>query len=194
MPERARQIMEAALELAEEGGFEAVRLRDVAARAGVALGTLYARFRSKEDILIAVLDREAVKLEELVARYPIEGDTPAARVEAYFALVTQAMFARPNFSRAVLHAVSVGGPETSGTIMRYQARLNALIVRSLRGPDGHGPLTDEQEQRFASLLQQLWYAALVGWANGVRAEEEIMEQMRVSIPVLLAGFQAIGRG
>ena len=37
MEERAKRIVETAIELAEAGGFEAVRLRDVAAHAGVAL-------------------------------------------------------------------------------------------------------------------------------------------------------------
>ena len=43
LEERARRIIETTIELAEQGGFEAVRLRDVAAHAGVALGTLYRR-------------------------------------------------------------------------------------------------------------------------------------------------------
>ena len=53
MEEKARRIVESAVELAEKGGFEAVRLREVASHAGVALGTLYRRFRSKEDLLLA---------------------------------------------------------------------------------------------------------------------------------------------
>ncbi len=56
MEERSRRIVESAVELAEKGGFEAVRLRDVASHAGVALGTLYRRFRSKEDLLLAALE------------------------------------------------------------------------------------------------------------------------------------------
>jgi AcrR family transcriptional regulator len=50
-----RRIVDAAVELAESGGFEAVRLRDVAERSDVALGTLYEYFRSKEDILLLAL-------------------------------------------------------------------------------------------------------------------------------------------
>src|SRR5262245_25646057 len=53
--DRTRRIVDTAIELAEKGGFEAVRLRDVAAQAGVALGTLYRRFRSKEELLLAAL-------------------------------------------------------------------------------------------------------------------------------------------
>ena len=63
--ERARRIVDSAVELAEQGGFEAVRLRDVAAHAGVALGTLYRRFRSKEDLLVAArLDAEVERRQK----------------------------------------------------------------------------------------------------------------------------------
>ena len=44
-------ILDAAAELAAHGGFDEVRLRDVAAKAGVALATLYKRFPSKEAAL-----------------------------------------------------------------------------------------------------------------------------------------------
>ena len=49
---RIRRIVDAAVALAEQGGFDAVRLRDVAEASGVALGTLYKYFRSKEEILL----------------------------------------------------------------------------------------------------------------------------------------------
>ena len=58
LEERARRIIETTIELAEQGGFEAVRLRDVAAHARVAMGTLYRRFHSKEDLLVAALELE----------------------------------------------------------------------------------------------------------------------------------------
>ena len=47
-PETRRQaILDAALAVFAERGFEAARLEDVAARAGVAKGTLYLYFRDK---------------------------------------------------------------------------------------------------------------------------------------------------
>ncbi|MEM9692781.1 MAG: helix-turn-helix domain-containing protein, partial [Myxococcota bacterium] len=46
--ERRDRIIDVAIELAEEGGFDNVRQRDVARLAGVALGTLYKSFKSKE--------------------------------------------------------------------------------------------------------------------------------------------------
>ena len=46
--------------LAEEGGFDGVRLRDVAEASGVALGPLYKYFRSKEDLLLCAVNEETV--------------------------------------------------------------------------------------------------------------------------------------
>ena len=45
---RRQAILDAALSVFAERGFEAARLDDVAARAGVAKGTLYLYFRDKE--------------------------------------------------------------------------------------------------------------------------------------------------
>ena len=47
-----------------------MRLREVAAHAGVALGTLYRRFRSKEDLLLAALEQLAAELETQVLERP----------------------------------------------------------------------------------------------------------------------------
>ncbi|HXV74321.1 MAG TPA: TetR/AcrR family transcriptional regulator [Sphingomonadales bacterium] len=49
-------IMEAALEIFSEKGFSATRLDEVAARAGVAKGTLYLYFDSKKDIFKKVVE------------------------------------------------------------------------------------------------------------------------------------------
>ena len=69
MEERSRRIVAIAMELAEQGGFEAVRLRDVAANAGVALGTVYRRFRGKGDLLLAALEQLVEHHEAEVARH-----------------------------------------------------------------------------------------------------------------------------
>ena len=63
LDEKAQRILGVAFELAEEGGFDAVRLRDVADQAGVALGTLYSRFSSKEEMLVAALDESTQTLK-----------------------------------------------------------------------------------------------------------------------------------
>ena len=50
---RRTRVLEAAIELASEGGYDAVQMRDVATRAQVALGTIYRYFSSKDELLAA---------------------------------------------------------------------------------------------------------------------------------------------
>jgi AcrR family transcriptional regulator len=50
MPDRREAILDAALDVFSAQGFAAARLDDVAAQAGVAKGTLYLHFRSKQDL------------------------------------------------------------------------------------------------------------------------------------------------
>ena len=74
MEDRTRRIIETAIRLAERDGYEAVRLRDVADQANVALGTVYRRFRSKQDILVVALEHETRQLIELTQPGRIIGD------------------------------------------------------------------------------------------------------------------------
>src|SRR5512145_2440616 len=52
---RPQQLLDAALELFVEKGFAATRAEEVAQRAGVAKGTLYLYYPSKEELLKAVI-------------------------------------------------------------------------------------------------------------------------------------------
>jgi len=60
-------IMEAARALADEGGLQAVQIAPVAERAGVAAGTVYRYFPSKEDLVTAMLN-DAVEREVAAIR------------------------------------------------------------------------------------------------------------------------------
>lgn len=54
-PEAERAILAATLELIAEGGFRAVRMADVADRAGVSKTTMYRRWPGKADLVVAAL-------------------------------------------------------------------------------------------------------------------------------------------
>ncbi len=191
MEERARRIVETAVELAEEGGFEAVRLRDVAANAGVALGTLYRRFRSKEDLLVAALAQELDDLEARLASRPPAGSRPIDRIVAFFQITTRALCRRPNLTRAMLRALTSGDPELAQKVSSFHGRLERLVVLGLRGrSDGREPSTEEL--RIASVLSQVWFASLVGWAGGTHGPATIVERTKSAADLLLRDRQPAG--
>lgn len=55
--QRVEEILDAALQLFHERGFDATTVQHIAEAAGVAAGTLYLYFASKEHVLLAVHDR-----------------------------------------------------------------------------------------------------------------------------------------
>ncbi len=87
-PEARRQaILDAALHVFAERGFEAARLDDVAARAGVAKGTLYLYFRDKEALFEELVRSAVSPIIEAVSRAASAPDVPAqAILETFFAL------------------------------------------------------------------------------------------------------------
>src|SRR5262249_10538284 len=136
--EKRTRIIETAVELAERGGFEAVRLRDVAERADVALGTLYKRFRSKEDILVAALELEAAKLEKRLQQRPARGATVVERVTDFFDAATRGLLRRPNLARAVLRALTSGDAQLTQSVVAFHVRMTQMIVAAMRGGEGAG--------------------------------------------------------
>src|SRR3954467_10909438 len=77
---RRRRVLDATLRLASEGGFDAVQMRDVAAAADGALGTVYRYSSSKERLLLEAMAEQQADLRAYVQSHPPPGDTAAKRV------------------------------------------------------------------------------------------------------------------
>jgi len=194
--DRRDKILDVAIALAEEGGFDNVRQRDVAAKAGVALGTLYKSFRSKEDILSAALERDTEGLERKLEKKPSQGGTKEERLVSFFQMVTRRMLRKPNFARAVLRAMASGEPEVAKNVIAYHGRMTGLIIAAMRGVGrlGFSEATNEppndEETTLALLLQQIWFAALVGWSAGLHGQGRVIEQVRLGTELIIRGQAA----
>jgi AcrR family transcriptional regulator len=193
--ERKDRILDVAIRLAEEGGFDNVRQRDVAEQAGVALGTLYKSFRGKEDLLSAALERQTDVLERRMERKPPQGSTELERVTSLFDTLTRAFCRKPNYARAVIRAMASGEPEVAANVVAYQSQLYRMIVLALRGPSHPSPEGEPtaEELEIALLLQQIWFAALVGWSAKLHGMSRAVEQVEQAARLLLAGAAALGR-
>jgi AcrR family transcriptional regulator len=189
---RKDRILDVAIRLAEEGGFENVRQRDVAEKAGVALGTLYKSFRGKEDLLSAALERQTDVLERQMEAKPPKGDTAHARISSLFQALTRAFCKKPNYARAVIKAMASGEPEIAANLVAYQSQLYRMIVTALRGADHPTPDAEpnEEELLLALLLQQVWFAALVGWSARLHGVDRAIAQVELAARLLIAGLAA----
>ncbi len=183
--ERVSRIVETAVELAEQGGFENVRLREVAAASRVALGTLYRHFRSKEDLLLAALAGEMQALERRMRERPAAGADALERVTQFFRIATRAFCRRPNLARAALRAVASGDHELTEKVTRFHDDLVSLTVDALRGSPAHQ--VDPRERAIADVLQNVWFSALVAWGGGLHGQHAVVEKVRSAGELVLRG-------
>lgn len=187
---RLRRIVDAAVTLADEGGFEGVRLRDVAEASDVALGTLYKYFRNKEDILLFALAEQVSQLEAAMVRAPVEAASPLERVVVFFARSTGGLTQRPQFARAVLRSMASGDPEIAVKIAGFHLRMTRLIVAAMRGaaPALDDPVMaevgTERERQVAFILMNVWYSSLAGWAGGLHSPKVVEEQIRTAAALM----------
>jgi len=188
LDERAQRIVIAAMEMAEQDGYDAVRLRDLAERADVALGTVYRRFSCKEDILAAALELQVEQMRTALMGSPWPGTTAEERLVSFFQLATNTLSERPKLAAAMLRTVASGVPELSEKVTRYHGRMTEIILGVYRG-EWSEDLPSSEERTLAELLQNVWFAALVGWTGGIHTPDEVVEQVRHATRLLLRGMQ-----
>jgi AcrR family transcriptional regulator len=184
---RKDRILDVAIDLAAAGGYENVRQRDVADQAGIALGTLYKTYISKEHILSAAIEREADELERRLKARPPAGRNPTERLQALFRIITRAMCHKPKFARAVIRAMASGQPEVAAHVTAYQGRMNA-IIGSVMNQEGES--LDSRQLALATLLQQIWFASLVAWSAGILSQSDVNAHVSQAIELVLASPKA----
>src|SRR5947209_6815033 len=79
--ERAALILQVAEEVLTEKGYHETSMDEIAARVGVAKGTVYLHFPSKEDLVFALFERELEAFLEVVEQISTLPTTARARLE-----------------------------------------------------------------------------------------------------------------
>lgn len=187
---RRAKIVDVALKLAKGRGFDAVGLREVAEQAGVALGSLYRSFSSKEEIIGAAVQAQTRRLRRQFVRRPAVGDTALERVDNLFSRMTRALSRHPAYARTVLGAVSANHPDIAGAVLEHDGETTRIVVAALRGcsPDDVDVLSyTESEATVAFLLRHVWFASMVGWSADLYSSKEVLGHVRSAAELLLRG-------
>jgi AcrR family transcriptional regulator len=150
MPSSTRDaLVDAAVQLLDEGGPEAVTLREVGHRAGVSHNAPYKHFSGKEALLAAVAARELTRQATAVA-------TATTTLRAVLHRYIGWALDHPARFRLVFGAWSVGSEELADAAETARAALIALVA----GEQQAGRLPDGDPERLAALLQALAHGAV----------------------------------
>lgn len=85
--ETRRQITEAADRLFYECGFEATSFADIAAAVGLSRGNFYYHFKTKDEILEAVIDLRMANTRVMLAEWAAGADEPAGRIRSFIQML-----------------------------------------------------------------------------------------------------------
>ncbi len=182
---RKERLIAAATALAAEGGYDAVQMRDVAARAEVALGTLYRHYASKDQLLLAAMALQAATLRERLVQRPPDGTTPADRVSNVLQRASRSLERAPLVTRAMLAAMSSSEEATIPLKHEIDSTLRAIIA-DVVATDGHCT-TYANLDGIVRVLGSVWFAELTYWSNGVNPESSSMGDNLASAAQLLLG-------
>jgi AcrR family transcriptional regulator len=176
---RRQRVLVAALELGADGGYDAVQMRDIATAAGVALGTIYRYFPSKDALLAAAMVEWMEDLERRVSARAPQSASTAERVYDVLRRAVATMERQPKLAEAVITALTSDDRQAGAASIATTDVMQRVILRAF--PEGTDPST---EAAIAKVLGHVWFSCLVAWTNGVGDLTWVGEELETACHLL----------
>ena len=191
---RAR-LLRAARELIEEGGYGTASVIAIAERAGLAAGTLYRHFGSKEELFVevfrSVCDREVRAMQ--ASANELADASHVERLETVFATFAERALRRRRLAWALL--AEPVDPLVDAERLAYRERYAALVGEVLRAAIAGGELPDQNVELTAAALVGGCGEALVGPLSPVGSRPpvgEVLAALRMFVRRAVGATVAVG--
>lgn len=190
--EQTRQrIMAAATELFLAGGYAATALQAIAARAGVAVETVYSRFRNKSNLLAAILEQGILPTpdgRDILDQPEVQQIRATTDQEAQVGLLaaySRGILERTNTAHRILGSAAEVDPQAHAlrqrdTKRRIEGQRRYIDLLLSNGPIRRGVSPDEAAATYSALASPETYALLtghLGWSAD-RFETWLAESLR----------------
>ena len=191
--ERRATIVEAAGRLFGERGYDATRLDDIAAAAGVTKPILYRHFDTKRALYLALLERHRDDLASFAAMIDAEGGTADERLRAVLEVWLTYVEAH-SYAWRMLFRDTGGGPEVEAFRLEVHARARAVLVGIIRTLS-EVPIPRRELEPVAELMSMgmasvvLWWMETPGTSRGAVVDAIA----RVWVGLLAAGTTGTSR-
>ncbi len=168
--QRREHFLDVAAALVAEGGFEAVTMESVAARAGVSKGLGYAYFDNRGELLAALFERETGQLDRPATRAADAQETFEGKVRATVGVVFDTVAAKGPLIARLLRA------EAEGPINERRTKRQRVIERRWAQliADEYG-VSEPTARASAAIMLASIPRVIELWASGKGSREELTE-------------------
>jgi AcrR family transcriptional regulator len=162
--DRREQLLDAALAVFSAGGYSAAKVSDIVGRAGVAQGTFYLYFRSKQEVMLALFERfKSALIEARCGRDLVAPTTPeqlrVAVLEKTRAILHAALEHRQLAALFMKEAVGAD-PELAGRLRDFHQRMADLSEVGLRQAAAAGLIRPVDPRVAALAINGMWERVL----------------------------------
>ena len=192
--DRRRRVLDAVIGLVAAGRVDDWGMKDVAERSGVALGTIYRYFSSKDHVCAAALLEWARTLDagravRRVAGEPGSASEPgeprepmADRLVAILRQAVRAYQQQPAFARLVMLTATSTDPFASECYAEMGRSVYATLGSAL------DELDPVDRRRVLDVVGAVWYQALIEWVNDRKTIAQVHEALESAARLVLAGY------
>jgi AcrR family transcriptional regulator len=160
--QRRALIVDAAGRLFGDQGYDAARLDDIAAAAGVTKPILYRHFADKQTLYLALLERHRDDLPSFTAAMPAEGtleERMRAVLDGWVAYVETHTYAW-----RMLFRDTGGGPEVQAFRTEVQSEARAVLARAIPALSPR-PIHERELEPLAELMRGGMASVVLWWMD-----------------------------
>lgn len=198
LADKRARILAAARDLVADGGWSAAQVDNVAAKAGVATGTVYRHWSSKAELCAEIVATVSAREVGIVKAVADADGSPVEKLEA--AIRTFASRALNGRRLAYALIAEPVDPEVETVRLDYRAQLARCLERILREGIMRGVFPRLDPAVAAACIVGAFMEALVGplapaKGTGPRADRHLVEQitrfcLRASVGIAVGGTEA----
>lgn len=176
--QRRAHILTAALGLAAEG-YDAVRIRSVAERAGVATSTVYNYFSSRDDLLVSCLNHWLLEYSLVSRLDPGTSTDPYQRLLHAVERVTGRLCAMPQLAEAVARAYLCADSDAAANAALVRNRLIYMFADAM-GARPHS----RHHREVSELVTDMWAVNLVAFVQNRVTPDDLMRRLNRSVTAI----------
>lgn len=193
--ETRRAILQAAIRLFAEKGYDRTSVEDLARAAGIGKGTIYGYFQEKSEIFLAFCEEE---IDYAFAVLAERNDPEAPILDQLTTLfMSQFRFVTSNreFGRHLIRELAFPRIASSGKSREIDARYLTAVGEILARAARRGELRENLDLFLATVhFYALYLVALSGWYTGyVQTEEEVEVSLGTLFRQALEGLKRVSQ-